>query len=85
MYRGRVGSGIGPKAGARLLALLQPLERAESPFDDEVPQVDTIGVTFVDPVIVIDVDSHATAKNQRLRQPSFRGVRSDLTPEDLLS
>jgi bifunctional non-homologous end joining protein LigD len=84
LYRGRVGSGIGPKAGARLLPMLQPLQRADSPFDDEVPKADVIGVTFVDPVIVIDVDSHATAKNQRLRQPSFRGVRSDLSPEDLL-
>ena len=50
-----------------------------------MPRVDALGTHWVEPFLVIDVDSHATAKNQRLRQPSYRGVRSDLSPEDLLS
>jgi bifunctional non-homologous end joining protein LigD len=37
----------------------------------------------VEPVVVVEVDSHQTARNQRLRQPSYRGVRADLTPDDL--
>ena len=84
LYRGRVGSGIGPKAGAQLAKLLRGRDRDDSPFDDEVPKVDAMGTHWVEPFLVIDVDSHATAKNQRLRQPSYRGVRADLTPEDLL-
>ena len=84
LYRGRVGSGIGPKAGATLARMLAPLAREDSPFDDEVPRVDAAGTHWVDPVVVVDVDSHATARNQRLRQPSYRGVRADLSPEDLL-
>ena len=63
-----------------LTELLADLDRDDSPFDDEVPRVDAQGTHWVEPVLVVDVDSHATAKNQRLRQPSYRGVRSDLTP-----
>jgi bifunctional non-homologous end joining protein LigD len=84
LYRGRVGSGIGPKAGAQLTKLLAGRDRDDSPFDDEVPKVDALGTHWVEPFLVVEVDSHATAKNQRLRQPSYRGVRADLSPEDLL-
>jgi bifunctional non-homologous end joining protein LigD len=85
LYRGRVGSGIGPKAGTQLSKLLAGHDREDSPFDDEVPKVDALGTHWVEPFLVVDVDSHATARNQRLRQPSYRGVRADLSPEDLLS
>jgi bifunctional non-homologous end joining protein LigD len=85
LYRGRVGSGIGPKAGAQLGKLLAGRGRADSPFDDEVPKVDAAGTHWVEPFLVVEVDSHATARNQRLRQPSYRGVRADLSPEDLLT
>ena len=84
LYRGRVGSGIGPKAGVQISQLLAGRDRDDSPFDDEVPKVDALGTHWVEPFLVVEVESHPTAKNQRLRQPSYRGVRSDLTPEDLL-
>ena len=90
LYRGRVGSGIGPKAGILLTKLLAGRGRDDSPFDDEVPTVDAQGTHWVEPFLVIDVDSHATAKNQRLRQPSYRGVRcrpepggpADMSPKE---
>ncbi|WP_122816676.1 non-homologous end-joining DNA ligase [Nocardioides pantholopis] len=83
LYRGRVGSGIGPKVGAQLAQLLAPHERTDSPFADEVPRVDALGTRWVDPVVVVDVDTHHTSRAQRLRQPSYQGVRTDLAPEDL--
>jgi bifunctional non-homologous end joining protein LigD len=85
LYRGRVGSGIGGKASAILTRLLDGHARDDSPFDDEVPKVDALGTHWVEPFLVVEVDSHATARNQRLRQPSYRGVRADLSPEDLLT
>jgi bifunctional non-homologous end joining protein LigD len=81
-YRGRVGSGITGATARRLQDLLRPLRRAASPFADEVPRVDALGTTWVEPVVVVDVDTHGLGYD-RLRQPSFQGVRSDLTPEDL--
>lgn len=82
LYRGRVGSGIGPKQGRALAELVAGLGRADSPFADEVPAVDARGTHWLEPVLVVDIDTHGRGY-ERLRQPSFQGVRSDLTPEDL--
>ncbi|KAA1422020.1 DNA ligase [Nocardioides humilatus] len=82
LYRGRVGSGIGPKQSKVLTTLVAGLTRATSPFADEVPKVDADGTTWLEPVLVVDVDTHGVGY-ERLRQPSFQGVRSDVSPEDL--
>ncbi len=82
MYRGRVGSGITGATARRLQDLLEPLGTGGSPFADEVPRVDALGTTWVEPTVVVDVDTHGLGYD-RLRQPSFQGVRTDLTPEDL--
>lgn len=81
-YRGRVGSGLTGAAARRLQELLEPLRRDDTPFADEVPRVDAVGTTWVDPVVVVDIDTHGLGYD-RLRQPSFQGVRADLSPEDL--
>ena len=83
LYRGRVGSGITGRTSAMLAGLLAPHARFDSPFDDEVPRVDARGTFWVDPVLVVDIDTHQTSRDSRLRQPSFQGVRDDLSPEDL--
>jgi bifunctional non-homologous end joining protein LigD len=81
-YRGRVGSGIGARQSQLLAEALAGHERDSSPFADEVPRVDARGTRWVEPVLVVDVDTHGTG-HERLRQPSYRGVRTDLRPEDL--
>jgi bifunctional non-homologous end joining protein LigD len=83
MYRGRVGSGIGGAASRLLTDLLAGTGRDDSPFADEVPRVDATGSHWVEPRLVVDVDTHSRTPGKRLRQPSYRGVRSDLAPEDL--
>ena len=80
VYRGRVGSGIAGKVGQRLLEVLGPLRADGSPFVDEVPRVDAVGTTWVRPEVVVDVASLGRTPAERLRQPSFRGVRTDLGP-----
>lgn len=82
LYRGRVGSGIGPKQSKLLTEVVAPLARGTSPFADEVPRVDAQGTVWLEPVLVVDIDTHG-AGYERLRQPSFQGLRSDLTPDDL--
>lgn len=83
VYRGRVGSGIAGARGPELLALLEPLRRADSPFVDAVPRLDAHGTHWVDPVVVVDVEALGLSSQQRLRQPAFVVVRPDLTPDDL--
>jgi bifunctional non-homologous end joining protein LigD len=82
LYRGRVGSGIAGATSRRLAALLAPLATDASPFADEVPRVDAAGTFWVEPRVVVDIDTHGLGY-ERLRQPSFQGVRDDLSPEDL--
>ena len=82
LYRGRVGSGIAGLTSRRLADLLAPLASDTNPFADDVPRVDADGTFWVEPRVVVDVDTHGLGY-ERLRQPSFQGVRDDLSPEDL--
>ena len=82
IYRGRVGSGIGAKQSRLLTDALAGHGLDASPFADEVPRVDALGTHWVEPTVVVDVDTHGRGYT-RLRQPSYRGVRTDLSPEDL--
>jgi bifunctional non-homologous end joining protein LigD len=84
VYRGRVGSGLTGATARALRDRLLPLTVGASPFVDEVPRVDAEGTTWVEPVVVVDVDTHG-AGYERLRQPSLKGVRADLAPGDLLA
>lgn len=83
VYRGRVGSGISGAKARALRELLEPLARADSAFADQVPAVDARGTRWVEPVLVVDVEALGLSAQLRLRQPSYIGVRSDLSAEDL--
>jgi len=82
-FRGRVGSGIAGKAGRLLSELLSPLVVQESPFAEVLPKLDRVGTVWVSPVVVVDVQYLRLTTDGRLRQPAYRGVRTDLTPTDL--
>jgi bifunctional non-homologous end joining protein LigD len=83
LYPGRVGSGLAGKKALVLREVLAGMTRATSPFADEVPRPDALGTTWVEPVLVVDVESLGPSAQGRLRQPSYVGVRADLSPEDL--
>jgi len=82
-YLGRVGSGIAGKAGTLLAHDLAPLTTSQSPFDTDVPRVDSVGATWVHPVLVCEVQALGLTSQHRLRQPAYRGLRPDLTPGDI--
>jgi bifunctional non-homologous end joining protein LigD len=82
-YRGRVGSGIAGREGPRLKEMLAPLRAPTSPFCDEVPRVDAKNTVWVRPETVVDIRSLGVTAGGRLRQPSYHGVRTDLSPADL--
>ncbi len=83
LYRGRVGSGIAGRKAAVLREVLAGLTRDATPFVDEVPRLDAVGATWVEPVLVVDIESLGPSAQGRIRQPSYVGTRADLTPEDL--
>ncbi|HLS44243.1 MAG TPA: non-homologous end-joining DNA ligase [Ornithinicoccus sp.] len=83
-YRGRVGSGLAGKAGARLAEVIAEVPGGPFPFVDEVPGPDRAGATWLAPQLVVDIASLGTTSAGRLRQPAYKGWRADLTPEDLM-
>lgn len=84
-FRGRVGSGVAGKAGVVLAGLLGPLRTDTSPFSEELPRLDRQGTVWVEPQVVVDVQYLALTTDGRLRQPAYRGVRTDLDLADLLA
>lgn len=84
IYRGRIGSGLAGAAGARLLLQLRGYQRDTSPLADDVPREDAAGCTWVRPELVVDVEHLGFSPGGRLRQPSWRGLRDDLDPADLM-
>lgn len=85
VFRGKVGSGIAGRAGQRLGDLLRPLARESSPFAAALTRADTVGTVWVEPEVVVDVQYLAFTRDGRLRQPAYRGVRTDLDVSDLLA
>ena len=83
-FAGRVGTGFTDKALAKLRETLKPLETDESPFNARLPAQDSKGVTFVRPELVGEVRYSERTSDGRLRQPSWRGLRPDKTPDEVV-
>ncbi len=83
VFLGKVGSGIAGRAGEALARELAPLTRETSPFVDALPREDSVGATWVEPVLVCEVQALGLTTQPRLRQPAYRGRRVDLTVADV--
>jgi DNA ligase D-like protein (predicted ligase)/DNA ligase D-like protein (predicted polymerase)/DNA ligase D-like protein (predicted 3'-phosphoesterase) len=82
-FAGRVGTGFTEKQLGTLKNILKPLETDESPFNTRLPTQDAKGVTFVRPELVGEVRYSERTGDGRLRQPSWRGLRPDKTPDEV--
>jgi bifunctional non-homologous end joining protein LigD len=83
-FAGRVGSGLtATGAQADLRRLLRSRKLSRSPFDDVIPREDAVGTTWVEPRIVVEVRHLGRTEAGRLRQPVFRGIRTDLDPDEI--
>ncbi len=82
-FAGRVGSGITAGVARHLRQLLEAAPAPASPFTTEVPAVDARGTLWTVPSVVVEVRYLGRGEAGRLRQPVFRGVRSDLRPDDV--
>jgi bifunctional non-homologous end joining protein LigD len=73
-YAGKVGTGFTHETLSTLATSLAPLERAASPFVDDVRERDT---TWVEPRLVAQVGFTEWTRDGRLRHPRFLGLRDD--------
>lgn len=86
LYRGRVGSGLAGTRGAGLLSRLRELRSDHSPFEESPPvEPGRGGIRWVRPELVADVEFLGISEGGQLRQPSWRGLRHDLQPQDLIA
>ncbi|MGX9670594.1 non-homologous end-joining DNA ligase [Mycobacterium sp. HM-7] len=82
-FAGRVGTGFTDKMLSDLKAMLKPLQTSESPFTAPLSTLDAKGVTYVRPELVGEVRYSERTTDNRLRQPSWRGLRPDKTPAEV--
>jgi bifunctional non-homologous end joining protein LigD len=83
-FAGRVGTGFTDKDLAKLKKTLAPIRADQSPFTAELSGQDAKGVTFVEPTLVGEVRYSERTSDGRLRQPSWRGLRPDKEPGEVV-
>jgi bifunctional non-homologous end joining protein LigD len=84
-YVGNVGTGFTDGEIDKLLKLLKPLERADSPFAEvpKMPKVRKGDVAWVEPKLVAEVEFVEWTHDGHLRAPSYQGLREDKAPEQV--
>jgi bifunctional non-homologous end joining protein LigD len=83
-FAGRVGTGFTERDLANLKKTLAPLHTDQSPFDPPLPRSEARGVTYVEPVLVGEVRYSEWTPDDRLRQSSWRGLRPDKKPSEVV-
>ncbi len=82
---GNVGTGFSERDIDDLLARLQPLRRATTPFPvaPKMAKVRKGDVVWVEPELVCEVQFVEWTHDGHLRAPSFQGLRDDKAPEEV--
>jgi bifunctional non-homologous end joining protein LigD len=83
-FAGKVGTGFTERDLANLKKTLAPLHTDQSPFDPPLPRAEARGVTYVEPVVVGEVRYSEWTPDNRLRQSSWRGLRPDKKPSEVV-
>jgi bifunctional non-homologous end joining protein LigD len=81
-YVGRVGTGFSSAGAQALRRQLDRLIQAQSPFADHVTGVRR--VHWVRPALVAEVAFTEWTPDARLRHPSFKGIREDKDPAEIV-
>jgi bifunctional non-homologous end joining protein LigD len=80
-YAGKVGTGFTQSTLALLKRELEPLRTGQSPFAGRQPPRGTI---FVEPRLVAEIEFREWTRSGTLRAPSFKGLRTDVNPQDVV-
>lgn len=84
VYAGHVGTGFTERMLDDLARQLEPLARATPPFADDVPRAHARDARWVTPRLVGEVAFTEWTRDGRLRHPTWRGLRVDKTPADVV-
>jgi bifunctional non-homologous end joining protein LigD len=83
-YVGHVGTGFTDAMLDDLGRQLRKLERRTSPFAEPLPRADAKDAHWVTPRLVGEVAYGEWTRDDRLRHPSWRGLRPDKDPADVV-
>ncbi|HLX89249.1 MAG TPA: non-homologous end-joining DNA ligase [Acidimicrobiales bacterium] len=83
-YAGKVGTGFSDAVLDDLGRTLAPLERADPPVPGPLPRAQIAGARWVQPRLVGEVTFTEWTREQRLRHPSWRGLRPDKNAGDVV-
>ena len=83
-YAGHVGTGFTQQALRMLGGRLEPLRRDTSPFTTEVPAEHARNARWAQPQLVVEVAFTEWTKAGRLRAPSYKGLRDDKDPAEVV-
>jgi bifunctional non-homologous end joining protein LigD len=84
LYSGHVGTGFSDATLRMLGRRLEPLRRRDSPFAEPVPAEYAKQAVWVEPRLVIDVAFDRWTRVGRMRAPTYRGLRDDKDPADVV-
>jgi bifunctional non-homologous end joining protein LigD len=84
-WAGNVGTGFNESEITRLLGLLKPLVREDSPFAEtpKMPRVRRSDVVWVEPRLVAQVEFAEWTREGRLRAPVYLGLREDKSASEV--
>ncbi len=80
---GGVGTGFTAASRRSIRAALDQVRRETTPLDDPPPAPVARTAWWVEPVFVADIEYREISGDGLLRHPSFRGIRTDKTPEEI--
>jgi bifunctional non-homologous end joining protein LigD len=84
MYVGRVGTGYSHKQARDLYETLEKIAAPRPPLGNPLPAGVEKGVRWVKPQLVCDVEFHDWTADRLIRQSSFKGLREDKAPEEVV-
>ncbi len=83
-YCGHVGTGFSDETLRMLTERLAVLRRPDSPFGEPVPAEHARSAVWVEPRLVVEVTFDRWTRAGRMRAPSYRGLRDDKDPADVV-
>jgi bifunctional non-homologous end joining protein LigD len=81
---GRVGTGFSNSVAEELFQRLAKIRMDESPFAGKLTSEESRQARFVRPELVAEVEFRAWTGDGHLRHASFRGLREDKDPKDIM-
>lgn len=81
---GRVGAGFTAAAAEDLFRKLEPLRVSASPFTERLTAEEARQARYVRPELVAEVEFRAWTADGHLRHASFRGLREDKAPQEIV-